>query len=436
MAEKITLASFCAALILCVALGASILYALLGGLAIFLIYGKIRGKSWRQLGKMTLSGVASVRNVLMTFMLIGMLTALWRAAGTIPLIVGFSARLIRPHVLLVMSFVLCSAVSLLTGTSFGTSATMGVICATVGSALGVDPRYYGGAILAGAFFGDRCSPVSTSALLTSELTETNIFDNIRNMMKTALVPFVLSCAFYTVLGFAASASGAVPDLYAAFSRSFELGAAALLPAIVILACSVFKLNVKISMLASIISALAICLLVQKTPIGALPRLLVMGFESKDPETGEMLSGGGIISMLRVSAIICLSSSYSGIFRETGLLDGIKRRVGHAAGKTSPYFAMLIVSLFTGMAACNQVFSIMLTKQLSEDLPQTREELALNIEDTAVLTAALVPWSIASGVPLSSAGAPDSAILFAVFLYLLPVCRLCRERLKKRKCKCL
>ena len=128
---------------------------------------------------MALDGVLTVRNILITFLLIGILTALWRAAGTIAVIVSYASALIRPSVFLLMTFLLNCAVSVLMGTSFGTSATMGVICATMGTALGVDIRLIGGAVLSGVLFGDRCSPVSTSALLVAELTGTSVFDNIR-----------------------------------------------------------------------------------------------------------------------------------------------------------------------------------------------------------------------------------------------------------------
>ena len=198
--EWLVLGLFCGGLILCLLLDWSILYALLVGLLFFLLYGRRKGYSWGELVKMAFDGVKTVRNILITFLLIGVLTALWRAAGTIPVIVCYAAQLIRPGVFLVMTFLLNAGVSVLTGTSFGTAATMGVICATMGSVMGVPVILTGGAVLSGAFFGDRCSPVSTSALLVAELTKTSIFDNIKRMLKTALVPFLVTCAAYTLLG--------------------------------------------------------------------------------------------------------------------------------------------------------------------------------------------------------------------------------------------
>ena len=173
---------------------------------------------------MALSGVRTVRNILLAFVLIGVMTALWRSAGTIPVLVCYASALIRPAVFVVMTFLLNCLLSFLTGTSFGTSATMGVICAAMGAAMGVDVRIVGGAVLSGAYFGDRCSPVSTSALLVAEVTQTVIFDNIRRMLRTALVPFLLSCAVYAMLGLRAGGPGDALELRALFGREFSLSA--------------------------------------------------------------------------------------------------------------------------------------------------------------------------------------------------------------------
>ena len=199
---------FCLALLVCIVLGTNILYALLAGLVIFTLYGKKQGFSWKKLGKMICSGVKTSASVLLVFPLIGILTAFWRACGTLPFIICCAVDLIRPEILLLMTFLLNCGVSMLTGTAFGTAATMGTICVSVGISMGMDPVLLGGAMLSGVYFGDRCSPVSTSALLVSELTETNIYDNIKRMLKTALVPFLLSCGVYAALGMVKSGSGA------------------------------------------------------------------------------------------------------------------------------------------------------------------------------------------------------------------------------------
>lgn len=429
--ELLVLTLFCGGLLLCIVLDWSILYALGAGLVLFLLYGKGKGFSWRALGGMALSGVKTVKNILITFVLIGMLTALWRDAGTIPVIVCYATRLIRPSVFLLMAFLLNCMVSFLTGTAFGTAATMGVISFTMASAMGVSPTLVGGAILAGAYFGDRCSPVSTSALLVSELTGTNIFHNIKNMVRTAAVPFAASCSIYLAAGLLSGHEGQVPELDSLFAREFVLSWVALLPAAVILLLSLLQVRVKLAMTASILTALPISLLVQHTDPDQLPRLLVAGFQSADTEVAAMVNGGGILSMVRVGAIVCLASSYSGIFKKTGLLDRAERLVLTLAQRAGRYTAVFCTSILANMIACNQTLGIMLTHQLCRGIPAEPEEMALELEDSAVVIAPLVPWSIAGAVSLSAAGAPVTGIVAACYLYLLPLWRLSTQAAKRK-----
>ena len=426
MTNLLVLTLFCAALVACIALDISILFALAFGLALFLLHGRRKGFAWRELGRMTLDGVKTVKNILLTFVLIGVLTAFWRASGTIAVIVYYASALIRPSVFLLMTFLLNCGVSVLTGTSFGTSATVGVVCATLGAALGVDPRLVGGAVLSGVFFGDRCSPVSTSVLLVAELTGTTIFDNIRRMLRSALVPFLMSCAVYAALGLSKTRSGTLPDLRGLFEREFVLHWTALIPALVILALSTMRVNVKLAMTASILSAIPLCVLLQHIAPVALIRVAITGFRAADGEIAGMFDGGGIASMLKVGAIVCLSSSYSGIFQKTGLLNGAKQRIAALGKRATPYAATLCTSVVAGMIACNQTLATMLTAQLCGDMAKDAPTLANDLEDSAIVVSPLVPWSIAGSVPLSTIGAPTGALLFACYLYLLPLWRLGRS----------
>lgn len=137
------------------------------GICHFALYAIRKGFSLPEVLGMSAQGVRAAKNILTTFVLIGILTSLWRAGGTIPAIVCYSVRVMEPRLFLVCSFLLNCLVSFLTGTAFGSAATMGAVCMTMAAALGADPLMTGGAILSGVYFGDRCSPVSTSALLVA-----------------------------------------------------------------------------------------------------------------------------------------------------------------------------------------------------------------------------------------------------------------------------
>lgn len=410
----------------------TILHALTVGLLLFCSYTLKRGFSAMEVLLMCWSGIKTVRNILITFLLIGILTALWRAAGTIPVIICYAGALITPSLFLVMSFLLNCAISVVTGTAFGTAATMGVICASMAQAMGIPLALAGGSILAGVYFGDRCSPVSTSALLVSELTHTNVFGNIHRMIQTAAVPFLAACGLYAGIGlFTTRHTPADLDLQALFGQELRLHWIALLPALLILVLSFCRVHVKRTMLASILCAIPICLILQKSSLAQLADIAVFGYRAQTAAAAKMLNGGGLTSMLNVAAIVCLSSAYSGIFRRTGLLQRLQRGMMQLSRHITPFGAILVTSVFAAMIACNQTLTIMLTHQLGLDTEPDAPSMAIDLENTAVVVAAMIPWSIASAVPLTSVGAPAISILYAFFLYLLPIWSLICSLLDKR-----
>lgn len=428
----VVLCLFCLELLVCVALGLPIVAALLVGLALFVGYALRQGHCLRAVGRMLWTGVRSAKNVLINFLLIGMLTAFWRASGTIPMMICTAVGWIRPSALLLLAFLLNSGVSLLIGTSFGTSAIMGAICVMAARSMGVSPVLAGGAALSGTFFGDRCSPVSTSALLISELTHTDIYDNLRSMMRSSAVPFALTCGIYLLLGLFCNGSGMAQDVRPLFERTVTLHWTVLIPVALILLLSALHLNVKIVMSSSIAAAFVLCLTVQHLPLADVLRCALLGYTSPDAAAGALLNGGGIVSMLRVTAIVCISAAYSGIFQATGLLKQIQVQISRLSARITPFGSVLCASVASSAIACNQTLAILLTHQLCADVPGDAPTRALMLEDTAVVVAPLIPWSIAGAVPLASMGAPELSLLAACYLYLIPLYSLACKLLHRRR----
>lgn len=420
MAECITLALFCAVLVACVVFDGPLVAALAVGLAIFIGYGLLTKHKLPALIRMCLQGVKTAGKILTTFVLIGMLTALWRASGCVSAIVCYASGLIRPQIFPLAAFLLCSLVSVLTGTAFGTAATMGVICAGIARGMGVPVFWTGGAILAGCFFGDRCSPVSTSALLTATLTKTDIYANIRGMVKTGLVPAVAACAVYLAAGLLSSVSGAPADVYALFGREFVISWVCLLPAAAIVIPACFRMGTKPMMAISIAVCVPVALLVQHIPAGELLRAAVHGFKAKDASLSAMTDGGGIASMVRVAAIVSIASCYSGLFRGTALEGAMRRMADSLPRRWTPFFKTMVVAVPVAAISCNQTLGIMLTEQLTSHLEPDAGKRAVILEDTAVVISPVIPWSIACSVPLTTVGASAACAPAAVFLWMLPL----------------
>ena len=362
MLEAGTMLLFCAVLFASVALGWSIIPALFVGVLLFMGYGLVRRCSLRAMASRAAGSVRSAGTVVVAFVLIGVLTSLWRASGTIAFIVAHSTAVIHAATVIPLSFLLCSAMSVLVGSSFASAATMGTICMSLGLSMQANPVMLGGAILAGVYVGDRCSPVSTSALLVKQLTHTNLFNTIVRMLRTGAVPFVLSCVVYVAAavvewlcasggsGFGAASAAAtagsagsaraavstnassITDIGGLFSSAFDLHWLTLVPALLVIVLALLRVDVRLLMLASIAASVAVCVGVQHMEWAELLRLLIFGYHAQNPQVAALLDGGGILSMLTVMATVCISSAYAGIFCRDA--DACSAAAGHRDARSS------------------------------------------------------------------------------------------------------
>ncbi|MDN0047283.1 Na+/H+ antiporter NhaC family protein [Megasphaera hexanoica] len=426
------LAAFSAALIACLASGKSLILALLAGFLLFFSYGVKTGHPFSEMARLAVSGVKTAKNVIVTLILVGMLTAAWRVSGTIPYIVYHASQWCDGSAVLLASFLLCALVSALTGTSFGTAATIGVICMTIANNMNIPPMYSGGAIMAGAYFGDRCSPMSTSALLVAAITKTDIFTNCRLMVKTSIVPCLLTCAVYAAMGMLFQDGGAHHDAAGLFRQAFTLSWITLIPAALVIILSARRIDVKIIMVISTAAAAAIAVSTQQlTPLEVLT-VCLLGFHPADPALARLASGGGAVSMTDVVAIICISSSYAGMFSGTGFLRGIQGHMAALSRRATPFGAVIATSVATSMVSCNQTLATMLTHQLCQSVEPYPQRLAIHLENTVIVISALIPWSIACSAFLAIIDAPLASVPLACYLYFIPLWNFLTSRPKQHR----
>ena len=430
--ENLTLIIFCAILVICLIFGISVIWALLAGLALFCGFAKLKGFKPKEIAKMIIDGNRTSVNVLIILSLIGMLTGIWRAGGTIAAIICWSSKLIKPQIFLLVAFLLNCGVSLLTGTSFGTAATMGSICMGLANAMGINPVLAGGACMSGIFFGDRCSPVSSSAMLVCEITGTDIYDNIHGMVRTSVVPFILSASAFIVTGFFTKAGNADMDLVQVFGTEFNLHWLCALPAAVILVFAILKIKVRITIITSIAAAILTSILVQHLSPVAILKALFAGFSAVDPTVAAMLDGGGFMSMLKTLVIVMISSAYAGIFDKTGLLGSIQNLIERISKHVTPFGGLVAASVFSSAIACNQTLATMLCGELCKKSIPDNQERAIALENTVILIAALIPWSICGAVPLATIGVPTRTLLFSIYIWLVPLWNLLKAFLTKNK----
>jgi NhaC family Na+:H+ antiporter len=412
----------------------NIVYPLFVGILILTFVALRRGFKFQDVFHMALKGGKKSLLIIRIFILIGAITAVWRASGTVAFIVYYGIELMNPRYFIVYAFILSSIVSFLLGTAFGTAGTIGIVLMILAKSGNVNVNIAAGAIIAGAYFGDRCSPMSSSAVLTASITETDLYKNIKNMFRTAMIPFILSILFYTVLSVHNPLVSTDSNILNTILGAFNIHITAILPAAAILILAIFRVDVKISMLVSIIIGMLLAFTLQSYSIPNILKYTVFGFSLDGTGVfNDIMKGGGILSMLKIALIVMISSAYSGIFEGTHMLKEIQRVLEIIAHKYGIFVSMIISGLITASLGCTQALAILLTNQLIKDTykKQNRDkyELAIDIENSAVVLSPLIPWNIAGAVPAATLAVTAGFIPFAFYLYLIPICNLIAKKLK-------
>lgn len=414
----------------------SMLFPLFAGFLLFFAAAVKKGFSFREVLCFASESLKDSFVVIRILLLIGCLTGMWRLSGTVAYFVTLGISFIPPRFFLLAAFLLASAMSYAIGTSFGVTATAGVILMSIARAGGVVPVLAAGAVLSGVYVGDRGSPAASSANLVAVLTHTDMRKNVRMMLRSSLIPFLLCCAAYTLLSLFTPMQAVGSEITVQLGEEFVLYWPCIIPAVLMIILPFLGLGIQLSMLVSLAVSALVALFVQKAGMIACFRSMVFGYHAVNPQLSDMLSGGGIVSMLEVCAILVISCSYGGIFQRTGMLDSVNQKLQQLSGKIGRFSAMLILALGVCAVFCNQTIGAIMQNNLSLKLyGETEEEKTakmLDMENSVILLAGLVPWCIASSVPLAMMDAGISSLPFAFFLWFTPLWWLLRTGIQCKK----
>ncbi|PSB40967.1 sodium:proton antiporter [filamentous cyanobacterium Phorm 6] len=415
--------------------GYFVLYPLLASMAIFIAILLRRGFHINSLIKMAVAGSQKSFSVIGILLLIGAVMAVWMAAGTVPVLVYWGIKLISPQYFIFWAFILTSIVSVLLGTSFGAASTIGIALTIAAKGSGVNPNTIAGAIIAGAYFGDRCSPMSSSANLIAAITRTDIYTNLKNMAVTAFYPLIVSSILYLILSFANPVEVAGNNLAFELGKAFNLNWITWLPALTILILCVLRVEVKIAMTVSLIAGSAIAIFVQGySPLDIL-QFAIAGFKLEATSSlKDIVAGGGVLSMAKVSLVVVVSTAFAGIFAGTRILDFVEVYLNKARSRGDLFLGTTVISIFSAAFGCTQTIAIILTHQLVESkyrqLKLDDAQLAVDLENTAVVISPLIPWNIAGLVPATVLSVNSDFIPYAFYLYLIPIFNLIHMKLAK------
>ena len=416
---------FLACVAACMGLGKSLSWALLAGFVCFFCVGLRRGYSPGALGRMAAEEMKTAGKVLRILLLIGLLTALWRAGGTVAFFVRTGVSLITPNTFLLVAFLLPALFSMAFGSSFGVVGTAGVILMTIARSGGANLLAAAGAIMSGIYVGERLSPASSAAAVAAAVAGVDDRAFRSRMWRDTLLPFVLTLALYGILSPVHPIHQVDGQILQALSSGFQLSWPVILPAAALLALPWVGVSAVGAILVSCVLSALCALLLQHMDPGQLLWACVAGYQAQQPELRDILSGGGLFSMLDVAVIVVLSCAYSGLFSGTGFLNPVVEKMGQLIDRIGLFAVHILLALGTCMLFCNQTVGTVLSAQLTREEYRRRGlppmEMAANIGNTVINLAGLVPWAIACSVPLTTMGVGLSALPFACYLYLLPLC---------------
>jgi len=366
-------------------------------------HSAILGFSFLAIKTAMISGIQKGLGAIFIFFLIGILIAAFIESGTIGGLIYYGVDLLHPTIFLPAGLVLCSFMSLATGTAWGTIGTIGVVLMGLGGALGIPLPLVAGMVVSGASFGDKMSPVSDTTNLAAMSADTDLYSHIYSMLYTTVPTYVICLIIFTVVGLSYSGQTAsVQELLTLKQHleiEFAIGPLTLLPLIVLFVLSLKRTPAEISMLGSVATAVVLAVAMQDRSVSEVLNSLHSGYVA---DTGlerldVLLTRGGIQSMMWTMSLALLALSLGGILDRAGfvrvLLSGLLRRIKRSASLMATTIGGgVIANMSMGEAYLSIIFGGQIFKDAYAEDNLEKHMLSRCLEEGATLTTSLIPWT--------------------------------------------
>ncbi|GAA0706400.1 Na+/H+ antiporter NhaC [Paraclostridium ghonii] len=335
---------------------------------------------------------------------VGILIATWTAAGTIPTIVYSGLAIITPKYFLVTTLIVCSLTSIATGTSWGTLGTSGIALMSIGTSMGVPAGLTAGAIISGAFFGDKISPLSDSTNLAAAVCKTDVITHIKHMTLSAIPAYIICVVLYTVIGFKYASNtidyNQINQVMGVLKDNFNIGFVAIIPIIFLLILLLLQKPSIVSILSSAVVGAVIAFIQEGESVNRLLNYMLNGFsiETGLDYTDKLLNRGGIMSMAETVLLVFIVFVIAGILQKTGFLEVLLQpmlsKIGNSRSKLvgTTFIASYLANAFSSSMMFTSVFVGTIMSPIYKEFKLKPENLSRIIQDTATLGAPLIPWN--------------------------------------------
>ena len=362
---------------------------------------------------------------------VGMMIASFMAAGTVPTILVAGLKLITPKFFLALTFVMCCIMSVIMGTSWGTLGTVGIAMMGVGAGLGVNPAITAGAVVSGAWFGDKMSPMSDSTIMCSTITETYIMDHIKAMMQTTIPAAVVSVIIYLGIGIGISGdsydASTVDSIMNGLKGMFHINLIPVIPIVIVIVMILMKKGTIVSMSGTVV-AILIAVIYQGYSVADMGTFLYSGFtcDTENEILISLLNRGGMTSMLSLLAVFVGGLGLGGILDKTGMLEPIFHYITEKY--KSPRGIMLMAwcaTLLCILVIADNNFAFVMVATLFGSAFQKynlkSQNLSRILEDVGTLGSALVPWNVGAQFAAGVLGVSTLAYMPYAFLnWMTPI----------------
>lgn len=368
------------------------------------LFAKGIGYSWEEIQQGMFDSIARIMIAVLILIIVGMLIGVWILCGTIPTIIYWGLNLISPASFLMTAFLLCVVASTATGTSFGTMGTVGVALLGVGQALGYPPPMIVGAIVSGAYFGDKMSPVSDSTNITSSVCEVGLFPHIASMMWTTIPAAVLSAIIYLFIGMqhssAGAAAGNIPLILKTLEGHFNLSLLTLIPPLVLMIFAYRRVPaVPLLILCVGVGAVA-AIVLQGAELKTILQSMMSGYASKSgvKQIDALLSRGGITSVMGTLVLLISGVAFGGVLEKMRTLETLIEATLRWANNTGRLILSVVVSCYiillgTGSQMVAVIIPGRAFAQAFKDRNINLRVLSRTCEDGGTIGCPLIPWSV-------------------------------------------
>lgn len=390
------------------------------------------GYSWDEIEKSMFDGIYQALQAVVILAIIGLLIGVWLLAGVVPSMIYYGLHILKPQIFLVATLIICSITSIATGTSWGTAGTMGLALMGIASGLGIPAPIAAGAIISGAYFGDKLSPLSDTTNLAPAVSGTDVFTHIKFMLKSTLIVYVICAILYLFLGFKYVGSSAdmssITIIQKGLASEFNISPLLLLPPLAVIISIAFKVPAIPGITIGIILGIIEAFIFQGANFGQILNASYDGFVSN---TGiaiidELLTAGGLNNMMYSISLTIIAMMFGGIMEKTGQLEVIVEVLLKKIKSITGLITMTVFTcIFSNMTMPEQYISIVVPGRMYANTYKEKglhpKTLSNALKSAGTVTSALIPWNTCGVFMTGILGVSTFQYgKWAFFNYLMPI----------------